>query len=342
MTGLISQDIVNQSTHEPEGFTRASIFSQNTLNTTQGRKVLSRMNHRKEGLSINTLAQGVPFHFNLQSTTRILAGPTIALLDRSDRLDGDIVKQFEPVHTGSTEPGVTQRDEDARLELVFDLALSMDAFSVEPFRSTTTEDGKTGELEGVEEATNMMSTTTISIKEPSSIKYGFFQPLSKEKRKRKKRRRSQKVESDAESIDDTAQPMGVKLLLTEWTVGDDPDNYVFVDPYGQGANREQLDTQSTTFPIQSQRSQAPPTIANSQKPSGSQSQLRSNPAASPFLGGRDQERLVSSQGAMTGQFGAIAESQDQKFLSTQPTAGPFGNRNALASKHKPKKRVGGF
>lgn len=89
---------------------------------------------------------------------------------------------------------------------------------------------------GVDAATSMMSKTSIATSEPPPLRFNFLQPELSGVSGRLKmediedvsagKRRKKRVSVSEQNLD-----LGVRLLLSEWRVGDDPKGVPYVNPY---------------------------------------------------------------------------------------------------------------
>lgn len=233
-------------------------------------------------------------------------------------------------------------------------------------RMMSTAERAVNDLQG---ATAMLSRASLAEAEPPPIQYGFLVPTSRQRKRGRSGKGKGKdadqdhatekhldmIEVDSPEEANETQPLGVRLLLKEWTIGEDPRDYTYVNPYTTandsfGANISRRPTYLAT-PTE----QKPPTI-------GPQTQIKAlqRPTAPPTIGGGLAFQLQATQPlaslskllptsphALRAPFssqaiGSHSQASDSPWASTQPVAGAFGSRTSIAAKTKVKKRVGGF
>jgi hypothetical protein len=179
------------------------------------------------------------------------------------------------------------------------LVLSTDVYSARSFTKAETEDDD--EFETMSRAAEAMTLSETGL---PSVHFGYLSPIPA----------ADRSESAPKGV---ALPPGVRLLLGEWDIGTDPDQYVYRDPYD-----EQPVATSQATPMM-----APPVIAYSRAaPVVSSSQ----PLSSHLAGD------IAGPDIHTDSFSHLA--------STQVLPGPFGARLPTGKKKAAggKKRVGGF
>ena len=184
---------------------------------------------------------------------------------------------------------------------------------------------------------------SINVSGPPPVHFGFLTPTVAGRSDR-----SPSVGSDnphtphageAESV-----PVGVRLLMNEWNVGEDPKDYKYLDPYGD-------DTSSPTDqgyragiePLRVQNAQSqpvdpvprfnPPTVMATRAPpfvAPSKATVVKEREKIPVGGGFSQENPLQTQGS----------SQEVMMVNTQVEPGKFGDRKTGQKKRQ--KRVGGF
>lgn len=135
-------------------------------------------------------------------------------------------------------------------------------------------------------------------------------------------------------------PLGVRLLMDEWKVGEDPKEYKYIDPYGDDTSSPMESKPMTgkeSAPVRNARSQpiqpTPPTVVAARAPplvAPSKTTMVKEREDAPVKGGFSQGNPLQAQGS----------SQDVAMVSTQVEPGKFGDRKAGQKKRQ--KRVGGF
>lgn len=143
-------------------------------------------------------------------------------------------------------------------------------------------------------------------------------------------------------------PPGVRLLLSEWNVGESPNAYTYVDPYGLD------DNDNITRAPALARMGRKGGVNTSSEGTGGADQVKWVPvtrapptivASQPKLNavGPSRAPTQSQALAMTTQTQSImSSSQPFAMPQTQVLPGPFGGRQSVAKKKPPKKRIGGF
>ncbi|KAG8966242.1 hypothetical protein FRC03_012253 [Tulasnella sp. 419] len=348
-------DVAFQSGREPERRSRTDFLSGNSLNTLHGRGILVNKTGG-HGLPVEQLASSAGWSWNIGNSLRQITKSAVPFPEHANDFDTTKFKRFDAKRTGWVDPVEMKREEDARNELVVDLAMSLDVYSMEPFHKDTIR-RDVNDSEFVEEATNMLSKTTLRASEPSKIEYGFLRALPI----------NQIPGEELTPIDDrdkedgSVEPLGVRLLLQEWPLGEDPSNYTYEDPYGPSTQssiswtQQTANTSSTgrpagtssrpfvssttgmnSVPVISTSVAAPPKLLDS-------SMLSNKPV--PAVVSKQADRWNSQPNdnptAFSDQWPESSQSQGRAIPSTQPVPGPFGRRQGFDGKKKPK-RVGGF
>lgn len=153
-------------------------------------------------------------------------------------------------------------------------------------------------------------------------------------------------------------PLGVRLLISEWTVGDDPGAYTYVDPYDldsagavaghaplRGRRKEAGDKENegegalgAQIGLSSIR--APPTIVAARSVA-SQPKAPAVGVARVPIQTQTQTLVPTLRGTQLQSQSTIGSSQPAMMPQTQVLPGPYGGRPSTAKK-RPKKRIGGF
>ncbi|KAH7889406.1 hypothetical protein F5I97DRAFT_1801300 [Phlebopus sp. FC_14] len=267
-----------------------------------------------DSFPFHDLANAAAWHYSVQQTSSILSQcgsddwPAL-----HERLKGmDLVSDTEK------HPFSLQRETEAREQLVVDLALSGDVYSGRPLTKPhplTTNDS--------------MSQRT---KEPPEVHFGYFHPI------RKIGAHHYADVGETEELDEAApfsSSQGVRLLLAEWEVGTDPENYIYRDPYNVAdpdelpapRKRQALPTppatQKTVVPshcppmvVATRVEHLPPTQASKRAPTVTQTQTVQ----------RTLSQTASDHPEVFSQ---------ELMASTQVLPGRFGGRPSVGAKKKP-------
>ncbi|KAK1235981.1 hypothetical protein PQX77_000750 [Marasmius sp. AFHP31] len=298
---LTTHDIVRSCSGEPENQSRADFLTDNSFISTNGyHEVLQNR------LPLDSLTRNAQWHRDIGNT--LLEIPSFSV----NGIQGlaDSLSTFDLSVTEDGDDHLHQKEVEAREELALDLVLSKDVFCHRPVSLVTS---------GLETMTGALSLS----EEPPAVAFSFLQP-------------SHKVDhysrEEGEKDTEVEMPPGVRLLLKEWTIGSDPDDAVFTDPYGdQDPPTIVRKNLAVSPPLDSTPSEAPapaPPIVLASKIF----------APPPIVSKPPQAPQTFSQ--PINNFEAQPESESQGLLtSTQVLPGPFGAR----PKKKPvKKRLGGF
>ena len=229
-------------------------------------------------------------------------------------------------------------ENDACEQLALDLGMSSHVYTSKPFSKpdpTPLEQAQAFE-DAVADISLATGALSINASGPPPVHFGFLTPVtdrSPDVGQEKSRTR------EAELI-----PLGVRLLVDEWKVGEDPKDYKYSDPYGdempsttelrRRAGKESVPTQNS----QSQRIEPaprlnPPTVVAARAPplvAPSKTVVIEEREKVTVGGGFTQDNPLQIQGS----------SQDVMVVGTQAEPGKFGDRKAGQKKRQ--KRVGGF
>lgn len=279
------------------------------------------------------LTKGATWHVNLgpvlQKFVPDIAEDVQTIVERLHRYD----LILDDYRSGSS----LRRESESREQLAVDLALSTDVYSAQSFSNAkaetdATEDEKFDTMSRAAEAMTLTTDMTLP-----SIHFGFLSPVMAHNA------------SDTEPTS-LAFPLGVRLLLSEWTAGTDPHQYAYRDPY------DDQQAGATSFihrtPIRMNAAQA------------TQSQSTATAAAAPPIVAcsradlrTDPRTIISSSqpGPVTRRRAGSLDDSDRvgldieldsfaPLVSTQVLPGPFGGRPPTVRKKAVlgKKRVGGF
>ncbi|KAG5647243.1 hypothetical protein DXG03_000778 [Asterophora parasitica] len=179
---------------------RSNFLTESSINSTRGYRAVSQGR-----LAPKTLIEGAAWHHNIAPILRRF-DPNFP----SDIQSGtNALRRHDLAKDPERTPMSLRYENEAREQLALDLALSTDVFSSQKFSTVS---GESADLE-------TMARTLSLAGEPPTVDFGYLRP--------RRRDHYNKEEKDQE----TADSMGVRLLLKDWEVGADPDVHIFVDHY---------------------------------------------------------------------------------------------------------------
>ena len=330
-------DIAFGSGEEPSSEARADFLTGSVFNSIRGWRVL-----RQKKLPIDQLKAKSAWSTDVRGVLERIDSGTF----EEDGGEFQYTQEYA-LQRDQLNPEARRRETEDLEQLNLDLALASTVFSGVPFKKAQSdEDEETGAL--LSRVTQKMS---ISLSEPGPISFGYLQPIQKDYYNFDKQQSITHKEDKELTV-----PLGVRLLLSEWDVGADPKNYVFVDPYNldeesllpsnelrrNDRGRRNLSS-SPEDAVPTVFSQAPPTIVAAKtltlsqpKPSGSDILHAHHSKAYPST------QVAFSQTAFAQSYPEEPNNSQPALPSTQILPGPFGGRQNLAKKKPTKKRVGGF
>lgn len=301
---LTIYDIAFRSGDEPAHASRTDFLTQSTLSSRRGFRALTQGRVPRE-----TLINGAGWHFNLEPVLQMLV-PDISCDVQSmvERLHKyDLV--LDECSSGSS----LRRESEAREQLAVDLALSTDVLSAQPFANSKADSTEGDIFETMSRAAEAMSFSETG---PPLVQFGHLSPIA---------HNTQDTTDDA-STDLELQP-GVRLLLAEWDIGTDPDQFTYHDPYDDQQPVTRSPIVPSPMPKRAGKDQAfitqtqrPPLVATT---------------APVITDSRAATVISTSQPVMTG---VLVGSQNEA------ESGPYGGRLPTGKKKTAagKKRVGGF
>ncbi|KDQ61038.1 hypothetical protein JAAARDRAFT_204806 [Jaapia argillacea MUCL 33604] len=329
-------DVTYRTGDEPTQSSRSDFFTQTPLNSHEGfRALVTGRIPQKE------LSRRAAWHHDITSILQRFTPQ----LSRTPQETFQNLEVYKLAADGRRPPASLRRETDAQEQLTVDLSLSTDVFSSRPF--VTPSPPSDDDVETMSRAAEAMSLVDG---EPPPIQFGYLRPVHKAKA-------GHYARENEIGITDAGMPQGVRLLLKEWDIGDNPQEYSYEDPYdviaaAPGLARDRTQAPSSLLPrgekeppagtqrpptIFATKSRAPPPIAASQ----------SAMARLPVTVAQTQEAPVSRPLPNFGSQPTITKpgtnmSQDMIIPSTQVLPGPFGGRPQPGKKKPAKKRVGGF
>jgi hypothetical protein len=293
-------DIIFRSDDEPLEPSRADFLTGTKINSKRGYRAASQGR-----LNIGDLGEDAKWAHNLL--------PTLNGFDQDISSDiqqtVDNLRQYDLKPSDTRSPMSYRIESDAREQLALDLKLSTDIFSSRSLMKQT----ELSEAEGLETLTETMSLGS----EPHSVEFQYLRPRAGGRE----------------------FPIGVRSLLQEWGVGNDPEKYVFREPDGAPSpklahNSFPEETQPQHPPVQ------PPTIA---RPKAYYPPVVVATQRAPPLVTTSQptsNNLMFQTQLQTQPVQNFNKSQPLVISNTQVVPGPFGGRPQV--KKPAKKRIGGF
>jgi hypothetical protein len=321
-----------RSSYKDVDYTRAEFLAPHLLSSSHGYHALAGGR-----VPLDVVVKGAPWHLDISSQIRKFC----------PEFSSDVKEMFDKLDDlRDPLPGLVS-DQRVRAgiassqQVAIDLCLSSDVYSSRPFAGgssshATLED----DIESMSLATGALSLTNA---EPPSYTYGYLRPLFDADRIATPSHFGER-RSHAR---DWGESSGTRLLLSEWTLNEEPEDYKYIDPYngnvaytpwrspeenkpGNGIARPKpapsQDHQARPPVLATARPQPPPIVAArpQSQPSVAPTQLAPGPASQPMAK------------ASTG-------TNSQSLLpSTQVMPGPHGGRPGAPKKKPAKKRVGGF
>lgn len=236
-------------------------------------------------------------------------------------------------------------ENDSCEQLALDLGMASHVYAFKRFSEpnlTASERAQTFEdvMADMSLATGALS---ISGSEPPPVHFGFLTPITARPPDQSPSSEPEKPRTpqpeEAEPI-----PLGVRLLMDEWKVGEDPKDYKYFDPYDDDTSGPtELKRRVKTEPLRTRDAQSrpvdpaprlnPPTVVAARVPrlvAPSKDTLVEEGEKMPVGGGFTQDNPLQVQGS----------SQNVTMASTQIEPGKFGDRKTGQKKRQ--KRVGGF
>ncbi|KZV97386.1 hypothetical protein EXIGLDRAFT_747149 [Exidia glandulosa HHB12029] len=332
-------DLAYRSGSEPRIPARADWLTPSALDSTPGRLAFAQ-----HGIPGAFMAQrgGVAWHWDMT--------PTLTALDPHFR---DTGSGYYTLREGSVNAKAQRRIREDAQQLELDRALAGYVYSTRPFKKQDEEKGEGGG-EAVEAGMSRLRLGKSPPPPPPPVRFGYLRPCisarfdvgkGKGKEKQQPQRRvstrsmkkdqTQEKEPEKETKrgrdrDRDVIPLGIRLLLSEWTVGTDPNAYTFRDPYGDGDDADDLETDHEDEPL------PPPKRTTGKR------QPTPTPTMPPVILTASTLRREGSLPLMTTGMSMGFGSQSQGLgPSTQVVPGPFGGRPQVAKKPV-KKRMGGF
>ncbi|KAI0699676.1 hypothetical protein BC835DRAFT_1304385 [Cytidiella melzeri] len=323
-------DVVIRSGSEPDDPDRTVFFAGSELNSGRGFRALIQ-----QRIPLAQLATQSAWHNNILSTVHgvlpeLSSSPEVTF----ERLKSHDL-QLDDYRTGSS----IRREIEAREQLTLDLSLCMDVYSPHPIKPTPEFCGN-AEDEAFETMSRATEAMSIGVPEPPPVHFGFLRPgLDKGNDHYAEDKDGYETKLD--------HPLGVRLLLKDWDVGADPQNYVHYDPYGLAGVAAPRPVRHTPIdhavfrPSQQSQSQRAPPVIAATTTMAPPSVVSSQPSRvvpdthwqsqGYSMTSRDTPRM-GSQAGLQHHPPDGSQSQDTPMPSTQVLPGPFGGRPLLKKK----------
>ncbi|KAH9945903.1 uncharacterized protein BXZ73DRAFT_37424 [Epithele typhae] len=301
---LTTFDIAMRSGSEPESASRNDWLTGSELNSAAGDIALGQGRIPRQGL-----VGAAPWHLDLSSHVRRHVPDFHP--DPGQMLDS--LSQYDFTEAESL-PNISRHQNQARSRLALDLTLASDAYLSRKPKPETSDD-LDDDMLSISLSTRAMTLGDI---EPRQVGFSFLRPIPKSIIPGNKA---------ANLATELEVPLGVRLLLQEWELGSNPQEYVYQDPYD--------DTPAATVAaalVLPAATRPPPIVATSQP-----SRIRA-----PLVVSRSHETVPkrpASNSQPTAAWRAPPSSQEP-FASTQVLPGPHGGK-APPVKKKPTKKMGG-
>lgn len=317
---------------------------------------------QQKGLAITDIARGADWHMNLLDALCAIDPQTEIPPITSTPADAFAKHRVitdAMIHTGQVDQFISSQERELRAcdDLALDLSLSCDIFSARrptiPLQSPTEQDGVS---EAIDRISAILSEATIQEAEPPDARFGYLQP----------RFDSSSDSESSHAHNKWKQPLGARLLVSEWDLGANPDEYKYVDlndpSLAQITVAPQAKPSASQSQPQSQLRNMPPTVISSQVRSTQPPTLKSTVPIprttsmsdfSHILSFNPSNRVIGSGSQVVsaslgwdpspGGLQTQSQSQDyDEMPSTQVLPGRFGGRPSVGGKKKPKKRMVGF
>lgn len=237
-------------------------------------------------------------------------------------------------------------ENDACEQLALDLGMSSHVYTSKSFSMPGAE--PTEQAQTFEDVVADMSLATgalsINASGPPPVHFGFLTPITAELGDHSPTNIGPEKPRTPQTGEAELIPLGVRLLVDEWKVGEDPKDYKNFDPYGDDVSSPAGPDRRVgreLLPLRNAQSQPvdlisrvnPPTVVATRAPplvAPSKTTVVKEREQTPIGGGFTLDNPLQTQGS----------SQDVMMVSTQVEPGKFGDRKSGQKKRQ--KRVGGF
>ena len=234
-------------------------------------------------------------------------------------------------------------ENDACEQLALDLGMSSHVYASKTFSKPGSL--LRGQAQTFEDAVADMSLATgglsINASGPPPVHFGFLTPVAVEPVDHDSMDMGPEELDTSQTGEDALIPLGVRLLMDEWEVGEDPKDHRYFDPYGGNAPNSTearrrfggLPFPARSQPIDPTSRLNPPTVVTA----------RASPLVAPSktTALKEREENTMKDGSTQGNPSQVqGSSLDAMVVSTQIEPGTFGDRKMGQKKRQ--KRVGGF
>lgn len=232
-------------------------------------------------------------------------------------------------------------ENDACEQLALELGMASHVYTSKRFsKSDTTPPEQAQTFEDVVADMSLATgALSINVSGPPPVHFGFLTPIIASPSDHSPDLGPEKPRTP-QPVEPEPIPLGVRLLMDEWKVGDDPRDYKYFDPYGDDTSNQMEPKRifgNKSLPVRNAQSQpidpTPPTVVAVRAPplvAPSKITVVKEREKTPIRGGFSQDNTLQTQ----------ESSQDVMMVSTQVEPGKFGDRKTGQKKRQ--KRVGGF
>lgn len=329
-------DITCRLGDDPSDIHRADFLTPNPIAGKRGYRAW------KQGrISSQDISRGSNWNFDL---TEFLKSSTPDFSDDVDAVMDGLQSHNLLLEDNRTKASL-KLENDACEQLALDLGMSSHVYTSRTFSKldpAPSEQTQTFEDE-VADMSLATGALSINVSGPPPVHFGFLTPVTPEPADR-----SPSVGLEKHWTPQTGEaelvPLGARLLMDEWRIGEDPKDYKYIDPYGDDMSsptepkcvvgkESVLARNAQSQPIELVPRLNPPTVVVVRAPplvAPSKTAVVREREKTPVRGGFSQGDPLQTQGS----------SQDVAMVSTQVEPGKFGDRKAGQKRRQ--KRIGGF
>ena len=334
--GITSRnDIACRLGDDPPGIHRADFLTPSPITGKRGYRAW------KQGrINSQEISRGSNWDFDL---TRMLKSSTPDFSDDTDvMMNGLQSHNLLLDDTRTTES--LKLENDACEQLALDLGMSSHVYTSKRFSKPDLAPQEQARTFEDVVADMSLATGALSIDAsgpPPPVHFGFLTPMGTGPGDRSSSNSEREKSCTPQTGEAEPVPLGVRLLMDEWKVGEDPKDYKYLDPYSDDTSEPKRRFGNESPPVQNAQSQPidptsrlnPPTVVTTRAPppvAPSKSTVVKEREKTLVGGGFTQDNPMQTQGS----------SQEVMIASTQVEPGRFGDRKT--SQKKRQKRVGGF
>jgi hypothetical protein len=307
---------------EPNEASRADFLTEGVMNSTRGYRALMQ-----DRLSAEPLKKDVAWHHNITPVLKTFNSGS----SENAQTWNESLQRYNLGHDLDRSLASIGREKEALEQLVLDLSLSADVFSAQSLSPSP---------DGNLELENMTKTLSLA-GEPPDVDFGYLRPLPKNITDH-----YTKTENDEVAIS-----IGVRMVVKEWELGADPEQFVFRNHYDGTVDPQAIHRVKPTKPTPGTYTLGEPpqiiTTTQSQRPPLPLT-ATTDPRNKPEVHMRNVSRTQSSlilphTGSQNTLMTPRPSVPSQEYMtSTQVLPGPFGGRPSIGKKKMAKKRLGGF